>query len=204
MLVSEYTAIPPFPLVSLPFLLPVMCSEPWAAAISHWLKNGLFTWHFFWSAPIKITSFSTCTAPKHILLLPLSSTCHPLQGLTSACSYPSHYCQQLQDEYPLSFRGYCAPSRPNQTPNGIDAFSWNCLPPAKTFSKHLWTFSFSPENLLLPHKNTDWGMNWLSSGMVTNIPVPLQLSSHLYPPLIVNSLQKNWIRYKEITTMTAT
>lgn len=94
-------------------------SEPWAAAGSHWLKNGLFTLHFFLNAPIKTISFSTCTTPKQVLLLPLSSTCHPLQRFTSAYSYPSYYCQQLKDEYPLSCLEYCALSPPNQTPNGI-------------------------------------------------------------------------------------
>lgn len=100
MLVSEYTANPFF-LVSTSFLIVSACTESWAALVSHWLKNGVFTLHFFWNAPTKITSFSTCTAPKHILLLPLSTTCHPPQRLTSVYSYPSYYCQQLKDEYSL-------------------------------------------------------------------------------------------------------
>lgn len=78
----------------LPFLLPVLCSEPWAAVGSHWLKSGVFTWHFFRNAPIKIALPALSQNTFFHYLYPVLVS---RQGFTSTYSYPSYYCRQLTD-----------------------------------------------------------------------------------------------------------
>lgn len=70
----------------LPFLLSVLCTEPWAAVGSHWLKNGMVSCHFFWNSPIKITlpALSQNTSSHYLYPVLVS-----WQGFTSAYSYPS-------------------------------------------------------------------------------------------------------------------
>lgn len=190
----------------LPFVLSVLCTESWAALVPHWLKNGLFTLHFFWNAPTKIPSFSTCIAPKHFLLLPLSSTCHPPQRLTSAYSYPIYYCQQLRDEYSLCLALNIVLLHLLTQLQMASMLSPEVACYQGSLYKHLWTFSFSPGNLLLPECHTKTWTRGRTDCPVARWPIFLFLcrsTIHLCPSLIVNSFEQNCIWYREITTMKA-
>lgn len=189
----------------LPFLLSVLCTESWAALIPHWLKNGLFTFHFFWNAPTKIPSFSTCIAPKHILfylypvlVIPLKGSLQPIptQSITVNNSEMNilclalnivllHLLTQLQMASMLSPEVACY---------------------QVSLYKHLWTFSFSPGNLLLPECHTKTWTRGRTDCPVARWPIFLFLcrsTIHLCSSLTVNSFEQNCIRYREITTMKA-
>lgn len=152
MLVSEYTANP-FSLVSTSFLI--------VSAVYRVL--GCFSISLAKERCVYFAFLLECSHKDHFFLYLHCPKTHPFTTFIHYLSSPSkaHFSLFLPKLllsttqrwiFSLSGLEYCAPSPPNQTPDGIDAFSWSCLLPGKTLCKHLWTFSLSPLNL--PSQNT--------------------------------------------------
>lgn len=144
--------------------------------------------------------------PKTHPFLPLSSTCHPPQRLTSAYSYPIYYCQQLKDEYSLCLALNIVLPHLLTKLQMASMLSPEVACYQVSLYKHLWTFSFSPGNLLLPECHTKTWTRGRTDCPVARWPIFLFLcrsTIHLCPSLTVNSFEQNCIRYREITTMKA-